>query len=556
MPPSSQILGDPHLGEKTEILIGSESYNIEAQSPASHEDEREIIAPNTRALLDDPTVGDVTDDDQPAKVKAMKKKSRAKPANIDYVLAKSKNITVGISADSPGARAQNEDRAFVPASITKIVTTAAALHVLGANFKFKTNISFEMSPKGQATNLVISSDGDPTFGAAAFESEQLSRMKQIASAFKARGVRELVGEMRLVSFDPRLDRPVYAPGIPAIDVRECYGSLASSFNFRENCAPVRINAKTGFAWAAPELSAFVTSTTSTSAADRNRLRLEPRLSPDRALLGFQLEGTYASKAPAIRQLRLPIGDGAPWFANELLAALRAQKISVGKVSVILARTNAERQTALTQLASQRENLIVIESAPLAEIVKATNKLSDNFIADAVFKALGARSSPAQVSLMEGSRAKMKDLVQTWLQADGRLNWAAELEFVEGAGLSNDNRASPRAFLSLLRQIALEPTFESVWQSLPIAGVDGTLETRMRNTAAHGLVRAKTGTLAGSYQMVGYVPKIRNGQTNYVPFVVLTSTTARNRDVVRAFQDALVAKIAETVADQDELTQRP
>jgi D-alanyl-D-alanine carboxypeptidase len=60
------------------------------------------------------------------------------------------------------------------------------------------------------------------------------------------------------------------------------------------------------------------------------------------------------------------------------------------------------------------------------------------------------------------------------------------------------------------------------------------------------VRGKTGTLSGAYQLVGYVPKKVGGQTEYIPFVILTSTNVRNREKVRKFQDALVVKIAESV----------
>ena len=93
-------------------------------------------------------------------------------------------------------------------------------------------------------------------------------------------------------------------------------------------------------------------------------------------------------------------------------------------------------------------------------------------------------------------------------------------------------------------------FAALWDSLPTAGEDGTLADRMNKTSAAGKVRGKTGTLSGAYQLVGYVPKQVGGHTEYIPFVILTSTNVRNREKVRKFQDALVVKIADSVGRID------
>lgn len=575
---STEILGNRELNENTDIFIGSDQYYIKAKDPASHEDDSETSSPNTRALLEESglaapvepstTPSHEADEDQsdptktsegkanakpgakPEAPKSSKPKSKTRSIDVEYVLTKAKDISVGLTSDTPKARVQNDERAFIPASITKVITTAAALRVLGANFKYKTTLAFDLSPGGQASGLVVSADGDPTVGVSSFESDSSPRMRDIALALKSRGVRELVGDVQLVSVDTRLDVPVYAPGIPTEDMRECYGALSSSFNFHENCALVRMNAKAGFTWEKSEISQFITTSVATAPADRTRLVLEPLLSPERVFQGFQLQGSYVAKAVSVRQLRLPIGNGAAWFAQGLFAALREQRIATGKLTVSYAQTAAERASAMAKIAARSESTLVIESAPLAEIIEATNKPNDNFFADSIFKAIGSRFGPTNVSIVEGSRAKIKEVINDWLRSDGHSSWSEDLIFHDGAGLSADNRATPRAFLAVLRRIALEPTFPSLWQSLPIAGVDGTLASRMRNTSAAGKVRGKTGTLNGSYQLVGFVPRQAGGKTEYVPFVILTSTTGRNRDLVRRFQDAVVAKMSDSVARGD------
>ena len=249
------------------------------------------------------------------------------------------------------------------------------------------------------------------------------------------------------------------------------------------------------------------------------------------------------------KLELPIGNAAGWYSQELFKALRAGKIVVTKPLAKYALSANERATAMAMLERSGATKVAVESAPLSAIVTATNKPSDNFFADSIFKALGSRSGPADQPLGTASRSKIREALDGWLRADGHAAWSGDFNFYDGAGLSADNRATPRAFLAVLRQLVKEPTFLTLWNSLPIAGVDGTLAERMRNTTAAGKVHGKTGTLSGAYQLVGFIPKVRENNTEYIPFVILTSTTVRNRDLIRRFQDAVVVKMYDAVANE-------
>ncbi len=552
---------DPVLVENTEIFIDNDSYYLEQVGVASHELDTDLGA-NGKALQQDTDtsskkseVGGSEDSTtkpaaKPAKPGSKPKaaaKPKPKPVDIEFVLTKSKSISVGLSSESPKARTQNDDKAFVPASITKVITTAVALKELGPEFRFKTIVGFDLNSTGQATNLVISADGDPTAGVSSYHAGAPNRMAEIAAAMKAKGVREVIGEIKMVSFDPRMDITSYAAGIPDVDLRECYGSLATSFNFRSNCALARVHSKSGFQWESSSIASFISTEIETSAGNGNSLVLEPMLSPERFFLGFRLRGTYSAKAPRVMQLRLPIGNAAHWYAQGLISALKAAKISANRVTVKFAQTSAERAVAISDLNRLQGSALVVESASLASIVEATNKPSDNFFADSIFKAIGARRGNAADSLVGASRAKIKATLDLWLRADGHGSWSGDLNFIEGAGLSVDNRATPRAFMAVLRQIAREPTFPAIWESLPIAGGDGTLADRMKQTVAAGKVRGKTGTLTGSYQLAGYIPKQRGAQTEYVPFVILTSAGGRDRGLVRQFQDAVVVEMAAAIA---------
>lgn len=536
---STNPLADRELVEASQIYLGSDQLVLMTQ-PTSQESEGDA---KTSEAPPASTQGTQTQTANPPP--KPKPKPKPTPVNVEFILTKSKDISVGLTSDAPSARIQNDTKPFVPASITKVITTAVALKRLGEDFRFKTVITFAQSGS-VASGLVIYSDGDPTVEMDSYDAGAPHRMTEMASALKAKGVAEVRGPITLLSSDRRLDHVRYADGIPTIDMRECYGSLASSFNYQWNCALARIHSTSGFKWESPSIENFLKGDLGTEAGSKNSLGIEVLLSSTRILEGFRLKGTYVAKSPRALQWKLPIGNAAGWYADEFAKALRAKQVKVTDFSVQYPQSQAERAAAGALMNSNAGNSVVFESATLSAIAEATNKPSDNFLADALIKAVGIRSKSPGDDALSAGQANIKETIAEWLHKESAPELQSELSFLDGAGLSSGNTATPRAFLAVLRQLPKEKMFAALWDSLPTAGEDGTLADRMNKTSAAGKVRGKTGTLSGAYQLVGYVPKQVGGQTEYIPFVILTSTNVRNRDKVRKFQDALVVKIADSV----------
>jgi D-alanyl-D-alanine carboxypeptidase/D-alanyl-D-alanine-endopeptidase (penicillin-binding protein 4) len=139
---------------------------------------------------------------------------------------------------------------------------------------------------------------------------------------------------------------------------------------------------------------------------------------------------------------------------------------------------------------------------IAEVVRQLNKESDNLNAEMLLYALGYRQNNGPSSTGKGIAAVQQFIAQTGLDPK-------TYSIVDGSGLSNQNYLTPELLVAVLKYMYLSPDFDLFRKSLPIAGEDGTLAHRMRNSAAYRKVTAKTGSITGVSALSGYVTA-RNG----------------------------------------------
>jgi D-alanyl-D-alanine carboxypeptidase/D-alanyl-D-alanine-endopeptidase (penicillin-binding protein 4) len=162
------------------------------------------------------------------------------------------------------------------------------------------------------------------------------------------------------------------------------------------------------------------------------------------------------------------------------------------------------------------------------------KESDNLYAECLFYQLAARYGSKPARAIHG-RTLEKQLVNH-IGLD-----ASNYKFADGSGLSLYNYVSPELLTVLLRYAWQQPTiYNHLLPSLPIAGVDGTLKKRMRNTSAEGNVRAKTGTLTGVISLAGYLTAANGHQ---LCFSIINQGVMRGADG-KAFQDRVCVALCE------------
>jgi D-alanyl-D-alanine carboxypeptidase/D-alanyl-D-alanine-endopeptidase (penicillin-binding protein 4) len=173
-------------------------------------------------------------------------------------------------------------------------------------------------------------------------------------------------------------------------------------------------------------------------------------------------------------------DPAKLATTTLARSLRAAGVSV------------PAQIALAATPPDAERVAMVLSPTMSQIVNTTDVDSDNFFAEMLIKLLGARKGAG------GTTADGAAVVNAFARAH-----SSGIHAVDGSGLTRSNRASPRQVVNLLRSVRSEPVGGEFIQDLALAGHEGTVDERMRGTAAYGRCRTKTGTLTGVSNLSGY-----------------------------------------------------
>ena len=161
-------------------------------------------------------------------------------------------------------------------------------------------------------------------------------------------------------------------------------------------------------------------------------------------------------------------------------------------------TQLEAALAIRTPAQATPRLLLAEhdSQPLREIVKLTNKESRNLYAEMLLRTLGRQMKHG------GSLDDGLDVLNEYVQQFGAKR--GETVFADGSGLSRDDLVTPETVVTLLVHMTTTPSFDVFLDSLPVAGVDGTLADRFKAKRLKGRIHAKTGTLEGVNALSGYM----------------------------------------------------
>ena len=404
---------------------------------------------------------------------------------------------------------RNASKYFTPASVTKLMTTAAALQTFGPNYRIRT------SAYSDANGVVrVVGRGDPSL-----KTEQLT---SLAKQLRQKGVRRI---NRLIANDSYFKGEAVEPSWMWEDIQFYYGAPVNSLMLNENAAvirlfPQRVGQPLRLKWDNPvDASGWkVVNQTVTSGKGTKKY-----ISVKRDLRGqtLYLKGQLAQNSnPDITAIA--VFDPVQNFLQHFRQSLRKEGISV---------TGIYRETTN----KRGREIAAVQSPPLSELIKETNINSNNLYAEALLKALAVKK-PAPNNQTTVSAAL--EVMKSNLAAIGVDPTTYRL--VDGSGLSRKDLISPQALVQTLQGMAKSPHASAFRASLPVAGKNGTLKYRFRNEVPQGAVQAKTGTMTGVVSLAGYV-----SAPNYGPvvFSIMVNQTEQPIRVVRNAIDEIVVHLS-------------
>lgn len=417
---------------------------------------------------------------------------------------------------------QNADKYFVPASNMKLFTTALALATLGPNYRFRTTLEAQtaLSSDGKLTGpLYFVGRGDPNLsnrkfpfdGKEEFDGPPEKVIAELADRLVTAGVKEIEGD--IVGDDSYFPRERYPSGWEIDDMVWEYGAAVSALIVDDNTVAVTLTPGDSAGDAVksetlpPTPDFTVTNLVKTSPAE---IKSDLTLKREPGGNVVTILGTLPATSKP-RKLILAVEEPALHAAVLLKRALEERGIKVDGVA------RAQSATPDAKDAASRVVLATHDSVPLSDAVKLVNKISQNLHTESLLRTAAKESclkqatpnaaeSPKDCSALTGE--DYAAFAAKFYQEAGIA--AGDVVQTDGSGLSRHDLATPRAFVALLQYAAKQPWFPAFYDSLPVAGLDGTLEDRLKNSAAAMRVHAKSGSVEHVRTRSGYA-EMPNGR---------------------------------------------
>jgi D-alanyl-D-alanine carboxypeptidase/D-alanyl-D-alanine-endopeptidase (penicillin-binding protein 4) len=393
---------------------------------------------------------------------------------------------------------QNADKYFVPASNMKLFTTALALAKLGPEYRFRTTLETRGTISGEGElsgDVVLVGRGDPNLSNRKFPYELKEEfdgppqkgLVELVDALVVKGVKEISGDV--IGDDSYFPRERYPNGWEIDDMVWEYGAAISAIVVDDNTVALTL---TSGEQPGNPVQAVLTPTTpdfmiendvTTSAAD---VKSDLTLTREPGANFVVVKGSLPAKS-APRKLVLAIEEPAQHAAAVLKRLLEERGVKVAGV----ARARHDH----TDPGGDPVVLAEHVSVPLGDAVKLVNKISQNLHTEMLLRTVARQSGPwatpdelmkVPLDFYTAAGIAPSDVIQT-----------------DASGLSRHDLVTPRAIASLLLYAQKQPWFGVYYVSMPVAGQDGTLEDRMKNTPAAGRIHAKTGSVEHVRTLSGF-----------------------------------------------------
>jgi len=402
---------------------------------------------------------------------------------------------------------RNARQLFIPASNTKIVVAAVASALLRPDWTVRTSLYAD----GPVANGILQGDlvlygrGDPTFGKRCFatdtlregacETDSFTRLRQLADSLRARGIREIHGD--LVGdgsyFEPMLVHPAWE----SFDLNWWYAAPVSALGFNDNSVdftwgPGTTPGTPAVITMSPDVGDLVFENRTVTVPAGGESDIGDRFFREPGTLNVWAEGTAALDHPTSTE-SFAMPDPNLFTARALRQVLQEAGIA------ITGTTRSTTDSMRYRQARSTPPLTEITSRPLHEWVFPILNRSQNWFAEMLLKQLGRQFGHGG-SWTEGLAVERRFLIDS-VRVD-----STEFSLVDGSGLSSGNLVSPLTFTKILRFIHAHPRAQTFLAGLPQSGGVGSLRRRFLGTPLEGRVRAKDGSIGGVNSLSGFIER--------------------------------------------------
>jgi len=427
---------------------------------------------------------------------------------------------------------RNARKAFVPGSNLKLFTTAAALQELGPLYQFHTDLYRDGNLEKNGIlngDLILLGTGDPSISAGFHQGNSIAVFENFCDSLKRRGVKEISG--RIIGDDNYFDDEILGAGWAWDYQSDYYAAQISALSLNDNCLDLLITPGDS----AGALAGISTIPATDYVQIENKLITVPegktkinvhRIRKENKII---CSGTIASDQKEVQEA-VTVENPTLYSAFVFREMLERRGIAVhGEATDIddLHDFNYSREST-TRVAQYN-------SPPLREIITTTLKESKNLYAELLLRTLGKESTGVG-NAAAGIKTTCK--VLTGMGID-----TTQISIKDGSGLSRKDFITPMSVVTLLTFMSRHSFAKIFYESLPIAGTDGTLQRRMLGTAAAGNVHAKTGTLDFVKALSGYVTS-RDGE-QFV-FSILINNYKVSHSIANRIQDTMCERLANFV----------
>ncbi len=430
---------------------------------------------------------------------------------------------------------RNENKLFMPASNLKLFTTAAGLAVLGSDYKFKTEIYANGKIDGTVLtgNLIVKGFGDPTISGRFYNDDAMAIFRDWADSLIELGIDEVKGN--LLGDDNAFEDRGLGTGWSWDYESDWYAAPSGALSLNDNCVDLQISpSKIGNVAnisIIPE-NKYVVIVNNVYTVKRDSVT-SIYTTRERGTNIIKISGTITENSSQVKRF-VTVNNPTQFFMVVLKEVLIKEGIKISG----FAADNDDGGDIVDY--EQGKLLFTHLSPPLKDIIRVINKSSQNFFAEQLLKVM-AYEKRGYGSASLGINTESRILESMGINVDG-------MNLADGSGLSRLNLVTPTQVVNLLRSMYNGDNFTDYYNSLPVAGVDGTLANRMRKARTQNNVRAKTGFIGGVRSLSGYV---YTGDRELVAFSMIVNNFTVPSVLADALQDLVCLRLANFKRKQTE-----